>query len=332
MEQEKKEERTTSSPKTAKISKKKLIFVIISALVLLLLSLLIIKLSPQAGKLNLDEAKTKAESFINDNLMLPGTKATIKEIKQEYGLYKLSIDLGDAGTGELIDSYISQDGLLFFPQSINIEEYENSLNGNGSSATTEVISKSQKPNIELFVMSHCPYGTQIEKGLIPVLKNLGNSVDFTLKFNSYTMHDKAELDEQLTQYCVQKENKDKLLDYLNCFVGGQSSDSCLSQVGINKNTIAKCVSATDQEYKITDSYNDQTTWLNGSYPIFPIFEEDNNRYGVQGSPTLVINGEFTSSARDSQSLLNLICSAFETAPDSCQAELSSLEPSYGFGE
>lgn len=314
-----------------KISKKKLVFVIISGIVLIILGLLVFKLSPKKSVLSIEEAKSKAENFINNNLMLPGTKATIKEISEEYGLYKLSIDLGSAGVGELIDSYISQDGELFFPQSINIKEYED---GSSSSLqeSTEVSNKNDKPVIELFVMSHCPYGVQMEKGLIPVLETLGNSVDFTLKFNSYAMHDKVELDEEMAQYCIQKENKDKLLSYLKCFTESGESEPCLNEVGINKASINSCVEAIDKEYKITESYNDQATWLQGSYPIFPIYEEDNTNYGVEGSPTLIINGEMVIAARNPQSLLTLVCSGFNEAPDSCQTQLSTDDPDYGFGE
>lgn len=314
-----------------KMSKKKLVFVIISGIVLIILGLLVFKLSPKKSVLSIEEAKSKAENFINNNLMLPGTKATIKEISEEYGLYKLSIDLGSAGVGELIDSYISQDGELFFPQSINIKEYEE---GSSSSLqeSTEVSNKNDKPVIELFVMSHCPYGVQMEKGLIPVLETLGNSVDFTLKFNSYAMHDKVELDEEMTQYCIQKENKDKLLSYLKCFTKSGESEPCLSETGINKASINSCVDAIDKEYKITESYKDQTTWLQGSYPIFPIYEEDNTKYGVEGSPTLIINGEMVTAARNPQSLLTLVCSGFNESPDSCQTQLSTDDPDYGFGE
>jgi hypothetical protein len=314
-----------------KISKKKLVFVIISGIVLVILGLLVFKLSPKKNVLSIEEAKSKAENFINNNLMLPGTKATIKEISEEYGLYKLSIDLGSAGVGELIDSYISQDGELFFPQAINIKEYEESYNSSASEAT-EVSNKNDKPIIELFVMSHCPYGVQMEKGLIPVLETLGNSVDFTLKFNSYAMHDKVELDEEMTQYCIQKENKDKLLSYLKCFVKSSESEACLNEAGINKASIDSCVATIDKEYKITESYNDQTTWLQGSYPVFPIYEEDNTKYSVEGSPTLIINGEMVTSARNPQSLLTLVCSGFNEAPDSCQTQLSSDDPNYGFEE
>ena len=314
-----------------KMDKKKLIFVAISGVVLVVLGLLVFKLSPKKNVLGIDEAKIKAENFINDNLMLPGTKATIKDISEEYGLYKLSIDLGSAGTGELIDSYISRDGELFFPQSININDYKNGSNTTSQEAS-EVSNKNNKPVIELFVMSQCPYGVQMEKGLIPVLEALGNSVDFTLKFNSYAMHDKVELDEEMTQYCIQKNDNNKLFSYLNCFVKSGDSNSCLKEAGIDNNSISKCVSDTDKEYKITEGYNDQSTWLQGSYPVFPIYEEDNTKYGVEGSPTLIINGEKVTANRDPQSLLTLVCSGFNKTPDTCQTQLSTEEPSYGFGK
>ncbi len=311
-----------------KIGKKKIIFVLISVVVLALLGILIFKFAPRPNTLNIDEAKAKAESFINDNLMTPGTKATIDSIEKEYGLYKLAVNIGQ---GEPIESYISADGELFFPQAIDIAEYENNLNGDTTEAST-VTSKSDKPEIELFVMSHCPYGTQMEKALIPALELLKDKVNFTLKFNNYSMHDKVELDEQLNQYCIQKEESGKLLSYLKCFDASEDSAKCLSENGIDSKKITDCVKATDKEYKITESYNDKKTWLSETYPIFPIYDADNEKYGVEGSPTLIINGENVSADRTANSLLQLICSAFNSAPEECQEELSTTAPGYGFGE
>lgn len=54
-------------------------------------------------------------------------------------------------------------------------------------------------------MSHCPYGLQMEKGIIPVVETLGDSIDFQVKFCDYAMHGQTELDEQVLQYCIMKE-------------------------------------------------------------------------------------------------------------------------------
>ncbi len=327
MENETKNDNQSTKKCCQKMDRKKIIFISISAVVLILLGTLISRLSPNPNALGMEEAKVKAESFINESLMMPGTKAHVTEITKEYGLYKIKVDVGSE---EIIESYISQDGELFFPQSINIKEYED-LNSDPA-AKTEVSNKQERPYVELFVMSHCPYGVQMEKALLPVISLLDDYLDFELKFNSYIMHEKKEIDEQLNQYCIQKESPEKLIDYLNCFNKASESDSCLTEVGLNKNQISTCADNTDKEYKITENYNDQSTWLMETYPIFTIYQEDNDRYGVEGSPTLVINGELVESERTSQALLNLVCSSFTEQPEECQNELSNVAPGYGFGE
>jgi len=60
------------------------------------------------------------------------------------------------------------------------------------------------PRVELFVMSHCPYGLQVEKAILPAVKLLGDRIKFNVRFCNYAMHGKAEIDEELLQYCIQK--------------------------------------------------------------------------------------------------------------------------------
>ena len=78
-------------------------------------------------------------------------------------------------------------------------------------------------------------------------------------------------------------------------------------------------------------FNDKTTWQGGSYPPFDLHKDDNEKYAVQGSPTLIINGEEIQTNRDSQSLLTAICSGFITPPEECKQPLSTSQPSPGFG-
>ncbi len=58
-------------------------------------------------------------------------------------------------------------------------------------------------------MAYCPYGTQEEKGILPVVNTLNNKIDFKVKFCDYAMHGKQEIDEQLNQYCIETEQADK---------------------------------------------------------------------------------------------------------------------------
>ena len=200
----------------------------------------------------------------------------------------------------------------------------------GRSLEVIEVTKNDKPVVELFVMSHCPYGTQIEKGILPVLKTLGNTIDFELKFCDYAMHKEKELDEQLRQHCIKTEEPTKLISYLQCFLESDKSDECLKATKINTSKLNTCVSATDKKYKITENFGDKNTWK-GNFPTFNIYKEDVDKYSVGGSPTLVINGTTEKSSRDSAGLLAAICSRFNNPPEECSTELSSETPSPGFG-
>lgn len=87
-------------------------------------------------ELTLEEAKVKAQQFINENFMDPSYPVEIANIEEDEqtGLYKFSIDLGD---GELVESYISRDGKVLFPQAYSIAELEETLNTEESAVSSE---------------------------------------------------------------------------------------------------------------------------------------------------------------------------------------------------
>ncbi len=117
-----------------------------------------------------EEAKAKVEKFINDEMESSGveTKVVIKEISEETGLYKLLVVVENQGQVQEVVSYMTRDGSKFFTQAINMNEAlpfqetaENEL-----PLAPKINKKQEKPQIELFVMSYCPYGLQIEKGIL----------------------------------------------------------------------------------------------------------------------------------------------------------------------
>jgi hypothetical protein len=280
-----------------------------------------------------DAAKAKAEIFINKYLMQSGSKATIKDITTEYGLYKLKIDI----TSDVVESYLTKDGRFFFPQALDIDQISAATSTGAASQTNTpaapaatVTKKSDKPIVELFVMSYCPYGTQIEKGILPVTKLLGSKIDFQIKFCSYSMHGEKELKENLLQYCIQKDQPAKYNAYLTCFLESSDSASCLTSTGVDANAANSCATKTDNTFKVTSNFTNNVGYQ-GSYPGFDVNKADNDKYSVAGSPTLIINGEEISSGRDSASLLKTICSAFNNEPRECSTTLSSTSPAAGFG-
>lgn len=262
-------------------------------------------------------AQAKVQKFINEQLLPAGQgTANVKVAGSSGGVYKLQIEYN----GQTIDSYMSKDGKLFFPQAYEIKASTSTDQGavKGDSATATEVSKNDKPKVELFIMSYCPYGTQIEKGILPVVKALGNKIDFQLKFVSYTMHGDKENQENLLQYCINKEQSGKMMTYLSCFLESSDSAACLKSTGVDAAKANACKVASAKQFDVTGTN-------------FGAHAADNTKYGVEGSPTLVINGAQAESGRDSASLLKTICSAFNKAPSECQAQLSSASPAPGFG-
>ncbi len=203
------------------------------------------------------------------------------------------------------------------------------------SGVWECVEKADKPIVELFVMSHCPYGTQMEKGILPVAQLLGDKIDFQLKFVNYAMHEQKEIDEQMNQYCIDKEYPDKLLDYLECFLGttaGSAAEgkACMEELELDTDAIASCVSDADAEFGISADYDDKSKWK-GQFPPFNLHDADNQKYGVRGSPSLRINGAEPSAGRDAKSLLSAICFAFSDQPEECEEEIDVGAPTPGFG-
>ncbi|MDD2757762.1 MAG: thioredoxin domain-containing protein [Patescibacteria group bacterium] len=191
--------------------------------------------------------------------------------------------------------------------------------------------KTDKPKVELFVMSYCPYGLQMEKAYLPVMELLKSRADMSIKFVSYAMHEKKEIDENTRQYCIQKEQPTKFVAYLKCFTGKDDYIACLTTAGVNEAKMNACVAKADKTYGITAKFEDQSTWLSGQYPVYPIDAALNEQYGVQGSPTLIINGVEVSAGRTPEAVKAAVCAAFKTAPKECDTALSTQSMQAGFG-
>ena len=269
--------------------------------------------------------KVKAEKFIEDNLVTPGMQVSIKDMVEESGLYKITVGVGD----QEITSYVSKDGKNFFPQVLNMDG--DVTQDQAAEQENQTVGTADVPEVDLFVMSYCPYGLQAEKGILPVVDLLGSKIKFNLKFVDYAMHGEKEIDENVRQYCIEQQGAVKLNGYLKCFVGQGDSAVCLKSVKIDGEALGSCIAATDAQFKIKEKLKDQNSWVGGQYPPFDIFKDDNVKYGVQGSPALVINGTTVSSERDPQSMLTAICSGFAMPPSECGQKLSSDAPSPGFG-
>ncbi|MCD6442240.1 hypothetical protein J7L24_01720 [bacterium] len=272
-----------------------------------------------------------AVTFINDQLLPPGSTASLAETDSEERIEvsKFKITIGDKS----YDSFVSKDGKYLFPDVIKMAEAleRAKAKGNPQQQTTEMI-KSDKPNIDLFVMSYCPFGLQAQKTILPVYGLLKDKANITVRFCNYAMHGKKELDENLRQYCLQKESAEKYMNYLSCFVIDGDSGKCLLSANIDQEKLDSCISNTDKEYKVSADYDNKETWLNERYPVFKVENNLNEMYNVGGSPTIVINGQVVNiNPRTPENYKAFICQAFNVQPEECSETLSTETPVPSFG-
>ena len=272
----------------------------------------------------------KAIVFINDELLPPGSSASLGEIDFEERIEasKFKIIIGDKS----YDSFVSQDGKYLFPDVIKMAEaLEATKAQNNAQQTTEMV-KTDKPNIDLFVMTYCPSGLQAQKTILPVYDLLKDKTNITVHFCNYAMHDKQELDENLKQYCLQKKSAEEYMNYLSCFVKDGDSEKCLLSANVDQKKLDSCITELDNEYKITADYENKDTWLNGRYPIFSVEDDINKMYNVGGSPTVVINGQSVNiNPRTPENYKAFICQAFNVQPEECLETLSTEIPVPSFG-
>lgn len=269
------------------------------------------------------DVSKKTLDTINTKLLQPGMTATLVNSSQESGLYKMTLKIN----GNDVESYVSPDGKYLFTSAIDLTNIPEK-----KAAAPEVPVKADKPAVDLFVMAYCPFGTQAEKGIIPAIEALGTNIDFSVRFVSYSMHGEKEVKENLLQYCIQKEQKPKYFAYLKCFLNSSDSASCLVSSGVDKSALDTCVAAEDKAFNVTANFNDKASWLSGQFPKFMTDADLNDKYGVQGSPTLIINGKESSAGRSPKSYFDAICASFNTAPAVCKtANLSDTAYGSGFG-
>jgi hypothetical protein len=269
------------------------------------------------------EVQAKTETYLKT--LVQGQTVSIDSITDAGDLYALKLTVA----GKQYDSYVRKDGSILFPSGVDMTQAIPAAAAQTQAPT--VVPKTDKPAVELFVMAYCPYGTQAEKGILPAVRALGDKIDFKVRFVYYSMHGQKEVTENLVQYCIQKDQPAVYEKYLACFLNASDSPGCVKSTGVDQTKLSACTAAADTQFNVTKNFNDQSTWLSGQYPKFDIDAALNTKYGVGGSPTLVINGVQSNAGRDSASFLSGICGAFNNAPAECQTALSAVSPGPGFG-
>jgi glutaredoxin len=281
----------------------------------------------KAGAISADEAATNAIDFINTRLELAGANvtATLDGVVEKNGLYAVTLSI----EGQQMESYVTKDGQLLFPQAIPMVE-ETAADLSDTTADTSDTSAdttaqaaayptSEVPNFKMFVMSFCPYGQQAEAAVQPVAELFGDKIAFEPHFvvskdssgNYVSLHGAKELNEDVRQMCIWKNYQAKWWDYVsaineNCALN--DIDSCWSSIaqqkGIDVAKIEACAA------------DEADTLLAAELAL-------NQEFAVRGSPTMFVNDETYAGGRTAEAIKAGVCAAFAASPAECGETLSS---------
>lgn len=146
------------------------IAVIISGLVI---AGTIIFFSPQEEEqissetLSTEEAGEEAMSFINEVMLQGQLTASLLDVSEEYGLYRLDLSID----GQDYSSYITKDGKFFFAEKIDIEEAKSFMEeGTASAPLPDVdlegfVSCLEEENFVIYGEASCPYCQEVVETL-----------------------------------------------------------------------------------------------------------------------------------------------------------------------
>ena len=274
------------------------------------------------------DASDKAVTYLNQQLLPPGTDAVMISTDTLSGVYKLKLDID----GEEYDSYVTKDGSLFFISGIELVdlgevdiEAEPGLEQENETEETEEPAPApaafdapdeEKPLVQLFLMSYCPYGQQAINNIASTIDLLEDDVEFEPRFivnvkneTVSSLHGSTEVDEDMRQACIWKYYPESWWDYVlyvneNIPMNNINEEwtKAAEEAGLDIESIEECVD--DEGLELMEADDELT-----------------NEFGITGSPTLLINGERYSGQRTPEAFKQAICSGFEEQPDACLEEL-----------
>ncbi len=294
-----------------------------------------------SNALNETAAKELAESFIESSLLGPGVELDIDGIEEYNGLYALNLTVTANGQAQKATSYLSLDGKMFFVQGMNIEETEAQAKeaqeaADTTAATPTEYPKADKPTLEVYTMSFCPFGMQANKLTAPVANMLSGVANIEPHWVIYgteyyegqedaycvgdfcSMHGKYEVEENVRQMCVWENNPNKYWDYTlyiaeNC--NKANLDTCwkdaADSVSVSVSTIETCAT-------------------NEGLTLLAAEKELNNKNGVRGSEHIRLNNMQLSMSDyrwSPEKLKTLICNSFNDAPEICGQTIDESEAS-----
>ncbi len=169
--------------------------------------------------------------------------------------------------------------------------------------------------VDFYVMSQCPYGTQVVDAIAPAVAQLGNAVDLSIDFIAndngdgtfQSLHGQNEVLGNIVQLCAAKYEPQKYLEMITCQNKNAGAipgnwEKCAQDAGLDVNSVKACYEGAEGKSLLSDSI------------------KKSDIAGAQGSPTIFINGVPYNGGRKTSDFLRAICNEYgssENKPEAC---------------
>lgn len=178
------------------------------------------------------------------------------------------------------------------------------------------VASGEKPKLELFVMSQCPYGVKVMNTMTEVSKEIGGDVDIAFEFigddlgggKFKSMHGESEVQGDILEVCAARlfpENY-KYLDFYTCINKNyrklpEGWEACATSSGVDVAKLKACYEGADGKKFLAESIKKAKALR------------------ATGSPTIFLDGKRYSGGRTTPDFVRAICDATKGAkPEACK--------------
>ena len=270
------------------------------------------------------EVSQRVIKFLNNDMLNGMAKADLVGVSKDGNFYNVVVKI----RGKEYNLYATLDGKFLYPERFNLEkESATATKSSEGKKSCADIKKENNPLLEAFVVSHCPFGLQMQRILAEIWKNdpsllknvkvryIGSVSGGKIE----SMHGSKEAEENLKQICIREEQPTKYWSYISCYIKKGNSNNCLKEAKIDTAKLSGCE-------------KDSSRGLKYAKEDFTL----ENKYHISGSPTLILNGEkvseFDFGGRTAEAVKELLCCGFKNKPKSCSNKLTTESAASSFSE
>ena len=183
------------------------------------------------------------------------------------------------------------------------------------SCRSEMVCRTEEPeNLQVFVMSDCPYGKLALTALHELEANV-EGLDYEVHYIASesgdgfsSLHGQYEVDENIVQLCVEEHSPEEWLDYLNCRsqedIKGTGWQTCAEETGVDVDAVTGCIESDEGEELLREDIQ--------------VAQE----LGISASPTWLANNKYKFGGIDAETVKTEYCKHNEGA-EGCDKTLTS---------